>query len=143
MLVKSIGKIDINVTIISENGRLNLVKTSLNTADLIDNPVLLADVFESVIGPFGFYFMVIAAIISTLIAINAALGSAVAVITALARDRFIHEKIRATKTKSNLPTLGLILTVVLVLLFTIFGGNILIAEITNFIYFFALAFVNY
>ncbi len=32
MLVKSIGKIDIIVTIISEIGRLNLVKTSLNTA---------------------------------------------------------------------------------------------------------------
>lgn len=114
-----------------------------NPADLSDNPVLLADVFESVIGPFGFYFMVFAAIISTLIAINAALGSAVAVITALARDRFVHEKIRETKTKSDLPVLGLIITVVLVLLFTIFAGIGFTAEITNFIYFFALAFVNY
>jgi len=114
-----------------------------NPAVLIDNPVLLADVFESVIGPFGFYFMVFAAIISTLIAINAALGSAVAVITALARDRFIYEKIRKTKSKSDLPALGLIITVVLVLLFTIFAGNELTAQITNFIYFFALAFVNY
>jgi len=114
-----------------------------NPADLIDNPVLLADVFESVIGPFGFYVMVFAAIISTLIAINAAMGSAVAVITALARDRFVHEKIRETKTKSDLPTLGLIITVVLVLLFTIFAGIGLTAAIINFIYFFALAFVNY
>jgi len=114
-----------------------------NPADLSDNPVLLADVFESVIGPFGFYVMVFAAIISTLIAINAAMGSAVAVITALARDRFVHEKIRETKTKSDLPTLGLIITVVLVLLFTIFAGIGLTAAIINFIYFFALAFVNY
>jgi len=114
-----------------------------NPAVLIDNPVLLADVFESVIGPFGFYFMVFAAIISTLIAINAALGSGVAVITALARDRFVYKKIRKIKSKSDLPTLGLIITVVLVLLFTIFAGNELTAEITNFIYFFALAFVNY
>jgi APA family basic amino acid/polyamine antiporter/amino acid efflux transporter len=114
-----------------------------NPAVLIDNPVLLADVFESVIGPFGFYFMVFAAIISTLIAINAALGSGVAVITALARDRFVYKKIRKTRSKSDLPTLGLIITVVLVLLFTIFAGNELTAEITNFIYFFALAFVNY
>ena len=114
-----------------------------NPADLIDNPVLLADVFESVIGPFGFYFMVFAAIISTLIAINAAMGSAVSVITALARDRFVHEKIRETKKKSDLPTLGLVITVVFVLLFTIFAGIGLTAEIINFIYFFALAFVNY
>ena len=114
-----------------------------NPADLSGNPVLLADVFESVIGPFGFYFMVFAAIISTLIAINAAMGSAVAVITALARDRFVHEKLRETKKKSDLPVLGLIITVFLVLLFTIFAGIGLTAEITNFIYFFALAFVNY
>ena len=114
-----------------------------NPTDLIGNPVLLADVFESVIGPFGFYFMVFAAIISTLIAINAAMGSAVAVITALARDRFVHEKIRETKKKSDLPTLGLVITVVFVLLFTIFAGIGLTAEIINFIYFFALAFVNY
>ena len=114
-----------------------------NPADLIGNPVLLADVFESVIGPLGFYFMVFAAIISTLIAINASMGSAVAVITALARDRFVHEKIRETKKKSDLPTLGLVITVVFVLLFTIFAGIGLTAEIINFIYFFALAFVNY
>jgi amino acid transporter len=114
-----------------------------NPTDLIGNPVLLADVFESVIGPFGFYFMVFAAIISTLIAINAAMGSAVSVITALARDRFVHEKIRETKKKSVLPTLGLVITVVFVLLFTIFAGIGLTAEIINFIYFFALAFVNY
>jgi amino acid transporter len=120
-----------------------LLEIGGNPADLSGNPVLLADVFESVIGPFGFYFMVFAAIISTLIAINAAMGSAVAVITALARDRFVHEKIRETKTKSDLPTLGLVITVVFVLLFTIFAGIGLTAEIINFIYFFALAFVNY
>ena len=120
-----------------------LLDIGRNPADLIGNPVLLADVFESVIGPLGFYFMVFAAIISTLIAINASMGSAVAVITALARDRFVHEKIRETKKKSDLPTLGLVITVVFVLLFTIFAGIGLTAEIINFIYFFALAFVNY
>jgi len=113
-----------------------------NPVVLIGNPVLLADIFENVIGPFGFYIMVIAAIISTLIAINSTLGSAVSIITALARDRFIPEKIRKTKRKSDLPKLGLMITVVLILLFTIFAVG-MTAEITNFIYFFALAFINY
>jgi hypothetical protein len=119
-------------------------------ADLSGTPVLLADVFESIIGPFGFFIMAFAAIISTLIAINAAFGSAVSIITALTRDRFIPEKIRKAKTRSDLPRLSLILTIVLTLLFTIFTifartteGTPLTAEITNFIYFFALAFVNY
>jgi APA family basic amino acid/polyamine antiporter len=120
-----------------------LIDIGVNPIDLTETPVLLADVFESIIGPFGFYIMVIAAIISTLIAINASLGSAVSIITALARDRFIPEKIRETKKRSDLPILGLIISVVLVLLFTIFAGIGLTAEITNFIYFFALAFVNY
>jgi hypothetical protein len=114
-----------------------------NPADLSGTPVLLADVFENVFGPFGFYIMIFAAIISTLIAINAALGSAVSIITALARDRFLPEKIRDTKTKSDLPIMGLIISVMLILIFTIFAGIGLTAEITNFIYFFALAFVNY
>jgi len=114
-----------------------------NPADLSGTPVLLADVFENVFGPLGFYSMIFAAIISTLIAINAALGSAVSIITALARDRFLPEKIRDTKTKSDLPIMGLIISVMLILIFTIFAGIGLTAEITNFIYFFALAFVNY
>lgn len=114
------------------------------SSELIERPILLANVFESIFGSFGFYIMVFAALISTMIAINAALSSAVSIITALARDRFIPEKVRETKTKSDLPIIGLVISVVLVLLFTIFAGaRFLTAEITNFIYFFALAFVNY
>jgi len=120
-----------------------LIIIGVNPVNLTEAPVILTDIFGSIIGPFGFYIMVIAAVISTLIAINASLGSAVSIITALARDRFIPEKIRETKTKSDLPIIGLIITVALILLFTIFAGIGLTAEITNFIYFFALAFVNY
>jgi len=120
-----------------------LIDLGENPTNLSGNPALLAEVFESVIGPFGFFIMVIAAIISTLIATNAALGSAVSVITALARDRFFPEKIRVKKTKSDMPVFGLLITVIFILLFTVFAGIGLTAEITNFIYFFALAFVNY
>jgi len=120
-----------------------LIGLGENPTGLSGNPVLLADVFESVIGPLGFFSMVIAAIISTLIAINAAIGSAVSVITALARDRFFPEKIREKKAKSDMPVLGLFITVLVILLFTIFAGIGFTAEITNFIYFFALAFLNY
>ncbi|MBY9009068.1 MAG: amino acid permease [Candidatus Lokiarchaeota archaeon] len=120
-----------------------LINLGENPTGLSGNPVLLADVFESVIGPIGFFCMVIAAIISTLIAINSALGSALAVFSALARDRFVPKKIREKRTKSDIPVFGLIITVFLILLFTIFAGIGFTAEITNFIYFFALAFVNY
>jgi len=122
-----------------------LIALGENPTGVSGNPVLLADVFESVIGPLGFFTMVIAAIISTLIAINSSLGSAVSVISALARDRFFPEKIRKTKpnTKSDMPVFGLLISVIVILLFTIFAGIGFTAEITNFIYFFALAFVNY
>ncbi len=120
-----------------------LINLGENPTGLTENPVLLADVFESVLGPFGFYFMVLAAIISTLIAINAALGSAVSVITALARDRFIPKKIQETKKRSDMPALGLLITIILVVLFVLFTGIRFTAEITNFIYFVGLAFVNF
>ena len=120
-----------------------LIDLGENPTGLIGNPVLLADVFEDVIGPIGFFIMVIAAVISTLIAINSALGSAVSVISALARDRFVPEKIGKKKTKSDMPVFGVIITVLLILLFTIFANVGFTAEITNFIYFFALAFINY
>jgi len=122
-----------------------LIDLGVNPKSVSENPALLADVFESVIGPFGFFIMIIAAFISTLIAINSSLGSAVSVISALARDRFFPEKIRKTKskTKSDMPVFGLLISVILTLLFTIFAGIGFTAEITNFIYFFALAFVNY
>ncbi len=120
-----------------------LINLGENPTGLTENPVLLADVFESVLGPFGFYFMVLAAIISTLIAINAALGSAVSVITALARDRFIPKKIQETKKRPDMPALGLLITIILVVLFVLFAGIGFTAEITNFIYFIGLAFVNF
>jgi len=120
-----------------------LINLGENPTELTENPVLLADVFESVLGPFGFYFMVLAAIISTLIAINAALGSAVSVITALARDRFIPKKIQETKKRQDMPALGLLITIILVVLFVLFAGIGFTAEITNFIYFVGLAFVNF
>ena len=120
-----------------------LINLGENPTGLTENPVLLADVFESVLGPFGFYFMVLAAIISTLIAINAALGSAVSVITALARDRFIPKKIQETKKRPDMPALGLLITIILVVLFVSFAGIGFTAEITNFIYFVGLAFVNF
>lgn len=120
-----------------------LINLGENPTELIENPVLLADVFELVLGPFGFYFMVLAAIISTLIAINAALGSAVSVITALARDRFIPKKILETKKRPDMPALGLLITIILVVLFVLFAGIGFTAEITNFIYFVGLAFVNF
>jgi len=120
-----------------------LINLGENPIGLTENPVLLANVFESVLGPFGFYFMVLAAIISTLIAINAALGSAVSVITALARDRFIPKKIQETKKRPDMPALGLLITIILIVLFVIFAGIGFTAEITNFIYFIGLAFVNF
>jgi len=106
-------------------------------------PVLLADVLGNILGPFGFYFMATAALISTTIAINAALGSAVSVITALARDRYIPKKIRAVKKRTDMPVLALMITAFLAIIFTVFASLGLTAETTNLIFFIGLASVNY
>lgn len=120
-----------------------LLNIEVGSTDLTGTPVLLADVLKNILGPFGFYFMAAAALISTTIAINAALGSAVSVITALARDRYIPKKIRAVKKRTDMPALALMITAFLAIIFTIFAGIGLTAETTNLIYFIGLAAVNY
>lgn len=116
---------------------------NVEVTDLSGTPVLLADILKSILGPFGYYFMATAALISTLIAINAALGSAVSVITALARDRYIPKKVKAIKKRTDMPALALTITAFLAIVFTIFAGIGLTAETTNLIYFIALASINY
>ncbi|MHA1257904.1 MAG: hypothetical protein ACTSPS_20165, partial [Promethearchaeota archaeon] len=89
----------------------------------------------------------VALLISTLIAMNAAIGSAVNVLQALARDNYVPKKLAKIKEDSDLPINALIVTTVIALLFTYlaisFADIGITAEITIFIYFFGLAFVNF
>jgi hypothetical protein len=91
----------------------------------------------------GFFIMALAILISTLIAINASLGSAVSIVTALARDRYLPAKIKEKKKTSNFPPIALIITVTIASIFTYFAEIGLTAETVSFIYFFGLATVNY
>jgi hypothetical protein len=78
---------------------------------------------------------------------NAALGSAVSVMHALARDHYVSQKLLKAKKKAKLPTLALIITTGIAIIFTIlaiiFSDIGLTANITTFIYLFGLAFVNF
>ena len=124
-----------------------LINIGNKTEGLIESPVLLGEVLFDILGPFGFYLMGVALIISTLIAMNAALSSAVSVLQALARDHYVPKKLNKVKENTGLPMNALILTTFIALIFTylaIVYTNIgFTAEITSFIYFFGLAFVNF
>ena len=89
----------------------------------------------------------IVATISTFIAMNAALVSAVAVMHALTRDHYITQKLLKKSKISDIPILILIITSGIAILFTIlsflFANVGFTANITTFIYFFGLAFVNF
>ncbi|MFX0002543.1 MAG: APC family permease [Candidatus Hermodarchaeota archaeon] len=116
--------------------------------DFVKNsPILLAKVMNDILGLPGYLLMGIAATISTFIAMNAALGSAVAVMSALARDHYISKKFLKVSKKTKVPTLVTIVTTTIAIFFTVFAivfANIgFIANITTFIYFFGLAFVNF
>jgi len=111
------------------------------------SPILLALILNDVLGFPGYLLMGIAATISTFIAMNAALGSAVAVMQALARDHYVSQKLLKVNKKTNAPTFILIITTGIAILFTIlailFSTIGFTANITTFIYFFGLAFVNF
>ncbi len=124
-----------------------LINLGNRAEELGDSPVLLGEVLFDILGPFGFYLMGIALLISTLIAMNAAIGSAVNVLQALARDNYAPKKLAKLKENSDLPVNALIVTTVIAMLFTYlvisFADIGITAEITIFIYFFGLAFVNF
>ena len=112
-----------------------------------ESPILLALILNDVLGFSGYLLMGIAATISTFIAMNAALGSAVAVMQALARDHYVSQKLLKVNKKTNAPTFILIITTGIAILFTIlaivFADIGFTANITTFIYFVGLAFVNF
>jgi amino acid transporter len=131
-----------------------IIYLSITTVSMInigsndeESPILLALIFNDILGFPGYLLMGVAATISTFIAMNAALGSAVSVMQALARDHYISQKLLKTNKKTNIPTLALIITSGIAILFTIlaiiFANVGFTANITTFIYFFGLAFVNF
>ncbi|MFW9952421.1 MAG: APC family permease [Candidatus Thorarchaeota archaeon] len=145
---KSIPKVNVYaiiITLIIYLAITSVVLINIGTVpeEIKGTTLLLAYVYEKVLGPFGFYFMVFATIVSTFIAINAGLGSAVSVITALARDRYIPKSIKTIKKREDMPALALVITASLAIIIAIFTGIGLTGETINLIYFIGLAFVNY
>ena len=124
-----------------------MINIGSDTSGLENSPILLSLVLNDILGFSGYLLMGIAATISTFIAMNAALGSAVAVMFALARDNYISKKFLKVSKKTKVPTLVIIVTTTIAVFFTIiaiiFADIGFIANITTFIYFFGLAFVNF
>ncbi len=124
-----------------------LINLGNKTEDLSGSPVLLGEILFEVLGPIGFYIMGAAMLISTLIAMNAALGSAVSILKALARDNYIPNKFTKLNKKKTVPTYALMLTTIIAIFFTflavVYTSIGLTAEITTFIYFIGLAAVNF
>ncbi|MFX1343539.1 MAG: APC family permease [Promethearchaeota archaeon] len=112
-----------------------------------ESPIFLALILNDILGFPGYLLMGIAAIISTFIAMNAALGSAVSVMQALARDHYVSKNLLKVNKRTNAPTYILIITTGIAILFTIlaiiFANIDFTANITTFVYFFGLAFVNF
>jgi len=112
-----------------------------------ESPILLALILNNILGPLGYLLMGIAAIISTFIAMTSSLGSAVSVMHALARDHYVSQRLLKVNKKKQIPPLALIITTGIAVFFTIlaiiFADIGFTANITTFIYFFGLAFVNF
>ncbi|MFX1320010.1 MAG: APC family permease [Promethearchaeota archaeon] len=124
-----------------------LINLGNHETDLGESSILLALILDDILKFPGFLLMGFAALISTSIAMNAALGSAIAVFHALARDHYISKKFLKVNKKTNVPSFILILTTFITISFTILAlmfANIgFTASITTFIYFIGLAFINF
>ncbi|TFG28698.1 MAG: amino acid permease [Promethearchaeota archaeon] len=123
---------------------INLGNQSETTSN---SPVLLGEILFDILGPVGFYLMGFAMLISTLIAMNAALGSATNLLQALARDNYVPNKLTKLNKKKTVPTYALMFTTIIAIIITflavIYGSIGFTAEITTLIYFIGLAAVNF
>lgn len=124
-----------------------LINLGNRESELGESSILLALILADILKFPGYLLMGLAALISTLIAMNAALGSGIAIFHALARDHYVSQKFLKVNKKTNVPTFILILNIFITLSFTILAvmfANIgFTANITIFIYFIGLAFINY
>ncbi|MFX1408876.1 MAG: APC family permease [Promethearchaeota archaeon] len=124
-----------------------LINLGNHESELGESSILLALILDDIMSFPGYLFMGFAAIISTLIAMNAALGSAISIFYALARDHYVSQKFLKVNKKTNVPSLILVITISITIIFTIIAlmfANIgFTANITTFIYFIGLAFINY
>ncbi|MFX1391614.1 MAG: amino acid permease, partial [Promethearchaeota archaeon] len=104
-------------------------------------------ILNNILGFSGYLLRGIAATISIFIAMNAALGSSVSIMFALARDHYIPKHFLKVSKKTNTPTLIIIVNTTIAIFFTVLAiafANIgFTANITTFIYFFGLAFINF
>lgn len=112
-------------------------------SDIVQSPVLMADILNFIFGPVGFYLIAFGAIISTIIAMNAAVGSAMNVLYALGRDHYVPQIFTRVNEKTEVPTYSLVATVIVALFFTLITTILSAAATTSFIYLFGLAFVNF
>lgn len=124
-----------------------LINLGNQQSELGGSSILLALISGDIMSFPGYLLMGFAAIISTFIVMNAALGSAIAVFSALARDHYVSQKFLKVNKKTNVQTYILILTTLITIIFTILAlmfANIgFTANITTFIYFIGLAFINF
>ncbi len=123
-----------------------LINIGNDTSGLKESPNILAEILYNILGIPGRILMGIAALISTLIAMTASLGSSVSVMHALARDNYISKKLIKVNKKTNVPTRILIIITLISIIFTFlaisFADIGFTANITIFIYFIGLAFIN-
>lgn len=139
----NISAITITVLIYIFVSFVALINLGSNPAQLLNKRILLAGVLYKILGPFGFYLMAGTALLSTSVAMNAGIGSATSVLHALARDNYIADKLKFVNHKTNVPVYSLIATTTIAILITSIISINLAAEMTSFIYFIGLAFVNF
>ncbi|MFW9972831.1 MAG: APC family permease [Candidatus Odinarchaeota archaeon] len=124
-----------------------MINIGSSTSGLENSPILLATILNNILGIPGYILMGIAATISIFTAMNAALGSGTAVMYALARDNYISKRFLKVNKKTKVPTLVIVVTTTIAMLFTVlaivFANVGFTANITTFIYFIGLAFVNF
>ncbi|MGI5816618.1 MAG: amino acid permease [Armatimonadota bacterium] len=111
-----------------------LLMAMLRPAEELAGPTLLADISQDLMGGFGRWLIMIAAIMATVSSANASIMAASRISFAMGRDRLVPEWLNEIHERFRVPHRAIIVTGLLAIGFVFAGGLELLAEVSGFLH---------
>ncbi len=106
----------------------------LRPADTLQGPTLVADISQDLMGGFGRWMILIAAIMATISSANASIMAASRISFAMGRDELVWEWLNEVHERFRVPHRAIIVTGLLAIAFIFMGGLGLLAEVSGFLH---------
>lgn len=119
-----------------------LMLAMLRPAEELTGPTLVADVAQDLMGGFGRWMILIAAIMATISSANASIMAASRISFAMGRDRLVPDWLNEIHERFRVPHRAIVVTGLLAIVFIFAGGLELLAEVSGFLHLILYALIS-